>query len=455
MATVFRAARPRDELIRKYDVPGPRYTSYPTVPAWNSGFGPAEFAHQLEEAGHEDRNEPLSLYLHIPFCRKLCMYCGCNIVITRDSKRADAYLKRVSTELDLLASRLGDRRNLSQIQWGGGTPTFLTEPQIDQLWRAITTRFHVLPDAEVAIEVNPATTRNSQLTELRGLGFNRLSMGIQDFDPQVQHTINRVQSIEETSSLLQHARALGFSGINFDLIYGLPHQTPERWQRTIEAVLAMRPDRFAVYAFAYLPETLRHQRKLPVSAMPSGATKLDLLWAAHQAFSQAGYESIGMDHFALPEDELAKAQARRKLRRNFQGYTVSSAPDVIAVGVSAISDVHGAYAQNSRALPDYDRALDAHELATTRGFHLTPDDQRRRAVIESLMCNFWVDLGPDGESYFALELERLGPFQADGLVKVDGSQVQLLHWGRFFMRNVAMVFDAHLKSTSQPFSRTV
>ncbi|XXF79916.1 oxygen-independent coproporphyrinogen III oxidase [Myxococcaceae bacterium GXIMD 01537] len=447
---------PSEELMRRYDVAGPRYTSYPTAPEWRTDFGPAQLAERLEEAGAADPSAPLSLYVHLPFCRSLCWYCGCNVVVSKDVSAADRYLEHLTHEMDLVVERLGGRRNVSQVHWGGGTPTFLTEAQLERLWGALTRRFTLTPDAEVAIEVHPALTTPGQLSLLRQLGFNRVSMGLQDFDPAVQEATNRIQTLEQTRALLEHARALGFSGINFDLIYGLPHQNAERWARTLEQVLALRPDRLAVYSFAFMPDVLKHQKRMPAEAIPTGHAKLELFRSAYAAFVGAGYQPIGMDHFAVPEDELARAQARRKLGRNFQGYTVNWAADVVALGSTGISDVGGAYAQNVRALPYYYERVSAGRLATERGLRLTEDDKRRRAVISQLMCNFWVDLGEDGARAFAPELERLRAFEEDGLLVRSGSQLELTPMGRLFVRNVAMVFDAHLARAGRPrFSRTV
>jgi oxygen-independent coproporphyrinogen-3 oxidase len=446
---------PSEELMRRYDVAGPRYTSYPTAPEWKQDFGPAHLAERMEAASVESAS-PLSLYVHLPFCRSLCWYCGCNVVISKDAAAADRYLDHLALELDLAAERLGSRRTVSQIHWGGGTPTFLSEAQIERLWTELTRRFTVAPDAEVAIEVHPALTTHAQLSLLRQLGFNRVSMGLQDFDPTVQQATNRIQTPEQTRGLLEHARALGFSGVNFDLIYGLPHQNAERWARTLEQVLEMRPDRLAVYSFAFMPDVLKHQKRMPAEAIPGGRAKLDLFRAAYGAFVGAGYRPIGMDHFAVPEDELARAQERRTLGRNFQGYTVKWATDVVALGSTGISDVGGAYAQNVRALPYYYERVSRGQFATERGFHLTEDDKRRRAVITQLMCNFWVDLGEEGTRYFAPELERLRGHEEDGLVVRTGSQLELTPMGRLFVRNVAMVFDAHLARAANPrFSRTV
>jgi oxygen-independent coproporphyrinogen-3 oxidase len=447
---------PSEELMRRYDVPGPRYTSYPTVPEWRHDLGSDAFAERLEAAGRAGQAAPLSLYVHLPFCRSLCWYCGCNVVIAQDACATERYLDQLVMEMDLVGERLGFRRSLSQVHWGGGTPTFLSEAQLERLWTEITRRFTLLPDAEVAVEVHPAVTTPAQLTLLRQLGFNRVSMGLQDFNPRVQAATNRLQTPEQTRALLEHARALGFSGVNFDLIYGLPHQEPEGWAHTLSQVLQMRPDRLAVYSFAYMPEVLKHQRRMPAEAIPSGRAKLDLLRAAYGTFVGAGYRPIGMDHFAVPEDELARAQEQRMLGRNFQGYTVKWAADVVALGSTGISDVAGAYFQNVRQLPRYAANLKQGRFATERGIYLSEDDKRRRAVITQLMCNFWVDLGSDAESYFELELERLRTFEEDGLVLRTGTQLELTPLGRLFVRNVAMVFDAYLAWAERPrFSRTV
>ncbi|NMO21967.1 oxygen-independent coproporphyrinogen III oxidase [Pyxidicoccus fallax] len=447
---------PSEVLLSRYDVAGPRYTSYPTAPEWKQDFGADALSERLGVAAARDSTEPLSLYVHLPFCRSLCWYCGCNVVISKDRGAADRYIDHLVMEMDLVVERLGARRRLSQIHWGGGTPTFLSEAQIERLWTEITRRFRTLPDAEVAIEVHPALTTPGQLSLLRQLGFNRVSMGLQDFDPLVQQVTNRIQTPEQTHGLLKVARELGFTGVNFDLIYGLPHQNAERWARTLEQVLEMRPDRLAVYSFAYMPDTLKHQKRMPADAIPSGRTKLDLFRSAYAAFVEAGYRPIGMDHFAVPEDELARAQEERRLGRNFQGYTVKAASDVVALGSTGISDVGGAYAQNVRALPYYYERVSQGRLATERGIALTDDDRRRRAVITQLMCNFWTDLGEDGASHFAPELERLKPFEDDGLVVRTGTQLELTAMGRLFVRNVAMVFDAYLSRAARSrFSRTV
>ncbi len=451
---MFEFPEPSEELVRRYEVAAPRYTSYPTAPEWKHEFGSDDYAARLRQAAQSPQL-PLSVYVHLPFCKEMCTYCGCNVVITKDQTKADKYLDHVVREIELAAGLLGERRQLAQIHWGGGTPTFLDEKQIERLWKAITTHFKVLPDAEVAIEIDPVVTTRKQLELLRSLGFSRLSMGVQDFDSSVQQAVNRIQPAEDTKALLDFARTLGFSGVNFDLIYGLPHQHTESWARSLEKIIAMRPDRLAVYSFAFLPDKLTHQRRIQKEWLPTGMTKLGLFLQAYKTFVSAGYRPIGMDHFALPEDELSRAQAKRVLGRNFQGYTVKAAQDTVAFGATGISDVAGALAQSVRPLGKYYEAIEAGRFATERGIGLTEDDQRRRQVINQLMCNFWVDLGSDG--YFDRELAELQPHQKDGLVKIDGTQVELTTLGRLFVRNVAMVFDAYLRREGghKMFSRTV
>jgi oxygen-independent coproporphyrinogen III oxidase len=446
-----------EEVVHRYDVAGPRYTSYPTAPEWVEPprFGPLNYAAKLSQAGEVDA--PLSLYFHIPFCRQMCTYCGCNVIVIQNRHAADEYIGHLAMEMDLAAERLGRRRGVAQLHWGGGTPTFLGSEQIERLWSEITQRFQVLPNAEVSIEIDPVETQPEQLRVLRRLGFNRLSMGVQDFDPKVQATVRRIQTVEQTRAMLDEARSLGFSGINFDLIYGLPHQTPETWSRTIDQVISLRPDRTAVYSFAFVPDARPNQRALPAEALPRGTDKLELFRIAFDAFLDAGYRQVGMDHFALPEDELARAQVERRLTRNFQGYTVKAAGDVVAFGVTGISDVQGAYAQNLKPLRSYYAAVERGSFATVRGIELTPDDQRRRRTISDLMCHFAVDLGPDGTDYFAPELDQLRSLEADGFVRVRGPKVELTPLGHVFVRNVAMLFDSRLRQRQGAgvFSKTV
>ena len=439
-----------EATLRRYDVPAPRYTSYPTAPVWSERVGAAAYAAALERAAQRPQ-APLSLYAHIPFCKERCAFCGCNVVIARSSSTADRYLGAMIREMSTVVGHLGERRSLSQIHWGGGTPTFLGERQIELLWTAITRSFRVLPGAEVAIEIDPVVTTRSQIELLRKLGFNRISLGVQDLDPQVQVAIDRVQSAAETRAALDHAREVGFTGINFDLIYGLPLQTPETWRRTLAQILEMRPDRVAVYSFAYVPDMRPNQKRLPVVGLPGGSEKLELFRIAWEAFTGAGYQQIGMDHFAVPEDELAQAQSRRALGRNFQGYTVQTATEVVAFGSSGISDIGGIYAQNAHGLPRYESAVNSGELAVERGVLLTEDDQRRREIISQIMCNFWVQLPPG----FEPELSRLVQLEREGLVMVHGREVELTPLGRIFVRNVASVFDAYLDQQKTTFSQAV
>lgn len=439
------------ELMSRLDVAGPRYTSYPTVPVWREDFDQAAYLGALDAAS--ETAEPLSIYVHVPFCRELCTYCGCNVVVSKEPGRADRYLDRVAREIALVSARLRERRRVARVHLGGGTPTFLDEQQLARLWQALTDCFAIEPGAELAVEIDPVVTRREQLALLASFGFWRLSVGVQDFDPEVQRAVNRVQGFDETAALVADARKLGFRSVNADLIYGLPHQDVERWGRTLDRVLELGPDRMAVFSFAYVPEVRPNQRKLPAEHLPRGADKLALFRLAHDRFVDAGYDDIGLDHFARPEDELARARARGELWRDFQGYTTRRASDTVAFGVSGIGDVGGAYVQTEKGIGAYERALAEGQLPIERGLVLSEDDRRRRAVIIDLMCNGRVELDP---TYFAPELERLGRHVTDGLVTLDGATVTLTPLGHVFMRNVAMVFDAYLEKQARPtFSRTV
>lgn len=445
------------DLVDRYDVPGPRYTSYPTANTWSS-LSPDRFASKLAEAA-EQPEAPLSLYFHIPFCAERCTFCGCNVVVARDPRRADSYLVHLREEMDIVAAKLGERRSFVQLHLGGGTPTFLGRAQLERLWDAISSRFRAVDDAEVAIEIDPVVTSKDQLTQLRSFGFNRLSMGVQDFDPRVQAAVNRVQTVESTRDLVEHARKLGFSGINFDLIYGLPLQTPDSWSRTLDHVLDIAPDRTAVYSFAFVPDVRPHQRRLAVHDRPAGIQKLQLFGMAYERFCASGYVPIGMDHFAKSHDELVRASALGKLGRNFQGYTVRAAADVVAFGVSAISDVNGLYAQNAPAMARYEARVRSGRLATEKGMSLDEDDVVRRKIISEIMCNFTVDLGPAASLRFPCEIEKLRALEREGFLEMDGRRLELTPIGRIFVRNVAMVFDRYLDAPTagraRPFSRTV
>jgi oxygen-independent coproporphyrinogen-3 oxidase len=450
-------------LLVRLSRPGPRYTSFPTAPEWTAAVGAEELAAHLARANLE-AERPLSLYFHIPFCREMCAYCGCNVVISRRPERADRYLEALERELELVCARLPSRRTVSQLHLGGGTPTFLSEPQLERLWRLVTDRFRILPEAEVALEIDPVVTSPGQLTLLRSLGFNRVSMGVQDFTPEVQEYVKRIQSVELTRAIYEHARALGYRGINFDLIYGLPKQRRETFDRTLELVVGMRPDRVAVFSYAHVPWMRPHQKRFDEALLPDPVEKFRLFALAHRRFLEAGYLQIGMDHFARESDELAQARLERRLRRNFQGYTVNPAGDILAFGITGISDLAGCYAQNLKTLSHYYRSLEQGRLPVERGWILTPDDQLRRGVISEIMCNFHLDLeaacapfGIDAAATFAEELEALREPEQQGLLERRGLVLELTPLGRVLCRNVAMVFDPYLqrRAGAHTFSKTI
>jgi len=454
------------ELLQKYDRPGPRYTSYPTAVEFAETFGPAEYVARLAEA---DRNPgALSLYAHLPFCEHRCTFCGCHVVITKDQDIVAKYLGYLHREIDLLAAHLPNRRRVSQYHWGGGTPTHLTPTEMEALHRKMTDHFVIEPDAEVAIEVDPRHTSAEQIGLLRSLGFNRLSMGVQDFDREVQAAVDRNQTEAQTRTMYELGRAKGFGSINLDLIYGLPLQTLPKFARTVDTVIAMRPDRVALYSYAHVPWIRAQQKWIDPADLPSAEDKLQLFLDARDRFLAAGYVEIGMDHFALPGDELAEARSKRRLHRNFMGYTVKMGSDMVAVGVSGIGDVRGAFVQNEKKLSRYYDVLDAGVFPVERGYALDRDDMIRRETITRLMCNLWLDtraiesdFGIVFADYFAPELAQLrvadGPV-AHGFVAIEPDHIEIVGLGRFFVRNVAMIFDRYLKSRSgaKPvFSRTV
>ncbi len=454
------------DLLRRYDRPGPRYTSYPTAVEFHAGFTADDYAECLTRAA-ADPDSPLSLYLHLPFCEERCTFCGCMVIITKKREVAAKYLTYLARELEMVAAALGRRRHVVQYHWGGGTPTYLDVAQIEALHAAVARHFDIDPAGEVAIEVDPRVTTTAQLDTLSRLGFNRLSMGVQDFTPEVQAAVNRVQPVDMTRRLTDHARALGFSSINVDLIYGLPLQTRTSFAETVDEVIAMRPDRVAVYSFALVPWIRAHQKALPMADLPGPDLKIELFAEAMTRFLSAGYRQIGMDHFALPEDDLARASADGRLHRNFMGYTTRPAPNMIGVGVSAIGDVGGAFAQNVKPLAAYYTALDEGHFPVERGYALDDDDRVRRFVIAELMCNFRVrnaDLderfGVGLHRYFAREIEELadGP-AADGFVRVTPDGFEVTDSGRLFVRNVAMHFDRYLRQktagATPAFSRTI
>jgi oxygen-independent coproporphyrinogen-3 oxidase len=453
------------DLLAKYDRPGPRYTSYPTAIEFHESFTPERYLEKLTEAAGSPE-APLSLYVHLPFCRERCTFCGCNVIITQKPGVADAYLDDLEREVALVAERLGKRNRVVQYHWGGGTPTYLDLNQMRRVWRAFADRFRFEPGAEIAIEVDPRVTTRRQAELLRELGFNRISMGVQDFDSEVQEAVNRYQTFNQTRDLHLYLRELGFDSINFDFIYGLPHQSPETFRKTIELALELRPDRVACYSYAFVPWIKAHQKAIRLEDLPPREIKLELFGIAYELFTGAGYQQIGMDHFAVGSDSLAVAARERTLFRNFMGYTTHPAKDSVGFGVSAIGDLGGAFAQNTKKLNRYKDALDRALPPIERGFERSRDDEIRRDVIQSLMCNFYLDIralerthGIDFEAYFADSLKRLDEGLAThGFVVRGPESIEVTPGGRLFVRNVCMEFDAYLRGREgeKPiFSRTV
>lgn len=453
---------PSPALIDRYNRPGPRYTSYPAATEWARTFGPADLDAALARA--DRRPEPLSLYVHLPFCVEMCRFCGCNVIATRDRSRADAYLDVLEREAQLWADRLPTRRTVSQLHLGGGTPTFLSPEQLRRLYELLTRHFTLLPGAELALEVDPAVTTKEHLETLGGMGFNRLSLGVQDLDPQVQQAINRIQTEEETRASIEQARAAGFRSVNVDLMYGLPHQTPESTRHTFERVLSMRPDRLALFGYAHVPWMKPNQRLLPQAYLPGAMARVELFVSAARTLEAAGYRQIGLDHFAHENDALARAQADGTLSRNFQGYCVSAAPDTVAMGVSAISDVGGAFAQSIHKLGDWEKAIDEGRLPLERGLVRNDDDELRGAAIRTVMCLLRLDVaelrrefGAPADALWTEVRPALEPLSDDGIVELRDGGLRVTELGKLFLRNVAMPFDSYLpaKAGRQAFSKTV
>lgn len=451
------------ELLARHDRPGPRYTSYPTAPEWSEAFTQTGYREALARAA-SSTGEPLSVYVHLPFCHERCLFCGCNVVISKRQDVSENYLEYLYREIAMGAEALGGARPVKQIHWGGGTPTFLTVVQLETLYGVIARHFDIAPGAEIAIEVDPCVTTRPQLECLRARGFNRISLGVQDLDPKVQAAVRRNQTVEETQRLVAWSRELAFGGVNMDLIYGLPEQREDTWRNTIDKVIEMRPDRLAVYSYAHIPSRIKHQRRLEGLPRPEGAEKYGLFAIARRMFLEAGYRAIGFDHFALPSDELAIAMDAGRLHRNFMGYTVTPGCDQVGFGVSAIGEVGGAYAQNEKRPVMYYKALDEGRFPTLLGIHLTEDDEIRRWVIRQLMCNFHLGFaalregwGVTYDQYFAEEEAALAPYYEEGFLTREDDGLRIQPLGRVFIRNVCMVFDAYLKKPGgyTAFSRTV
>ncbi len=442
------------DLIRRYNQPGPRYTSYPTAPHFAEDYGPAAFAEDLAAGTPGD---PLSLYLHLPFCRSLCYYCGCHMTVTHDPARIETYLEALKQEIDLLASYVNTDRPVVQVHWGGGTPTYLSAEQIHDLGTCLQERFRIEPGAEVSLEADPRGLTEDRVEAAAAVGFNRMSIGVQDVNRKVQEAINRVQPTERVEQAVKWARRHGFEGINIDLVYGLPHQTPERFARTIDTTRRLGPDRIALYSYAHVPSIKKHQRVIDEDALPGPEQKLHLFKQGLERLTgPGGYRFIGMDHFARPDDPLAIAQDNGTLHRNFQGYSTRAGAEVVALGVSGISQFDGAYAQNVKPLPVYYERIENGRLGTYRGFRLTDDDRLRRHVIMQLMCNFHLDkaavedrFGIDFDHTFSDALRALQPMEADGLVSLLPDVIDVRPPGRLLIRNVAMCFDAYWQSEAE------
>lgn len=438
------------DLIRRYDQSGPRYTSYPTAVEFHDGFGPAEYRAACARGNQAGR--PLSLYFHIPFCDTVCFYCACNKVATKDRSLAQPYLDRVYRELEMQSALFDRGRRVEQLHWGGGTPTFISQDQMRELMDQ-TRRWFDLADDEVgeySIEIDPREADAQSVALLRRLGFNRMSLGVQDFEPQVQQAVNRIQTEAETLAVLEAARAEGFRSISIDLIYGLPFQSVAGFTRTLDKVLAFSPDRLSVFNYAHLPQRFKPQRRIDAAQLPPPQTKLDILQATGERLAAAGYVYIGMDHFAKPDDELARAQREGTLYRNFQGYSTHADCDLIGLGVTSIGKVDNSYAQNRRELAEYYADIDAGRLPVFRGIELSRDDEIRRDTITKLICNFsltYADVaarwGIDFGAYFAADLARVKPMEADGLLEMDAQGIRVLPRGRLLIRNICMAFDAY------------
>ena len=439
-------------LIRKYDVSGPRYTSYPTADRFVEAFGEATFRHWLASRNIGGITQPLSLYVHVPFCSNICFYCGCNKIVTRDRSKAVQYVGYLEREIGLTAGLLDGDRHVIQMHWGGGTPTFLGRDEMRTLWNALNTHFERTDDCECSIEIDPREAEPGTMAFLAELGFNRVSVGVQDFDPAVQEAVHRIQPEEVTRRVIDEARAAGFRSVNLDLIYGLPRQTLDSFNATLDKVLALEPDRIALYSYAHLPARFAPQRRIAESELPSAETKLQILTLAIGRLTGAGYLYIGMDHFARPEDDLAVAQRQGRLHRNFQGYSTRPECDLLAFGNSAISRVGPTYSQNVRELKGYYAALDLARLPVGTGLVLSKDDLVRRAVIQVLLCQFRLSIESievaylvEFHSYFSRELEDLKPLEDDGLVEIQPVWIVVTPKGRLLVRMICMVFDRYLR----------
>ncbi len=453
------------DLIRRYDKSGPRYTSYPTAVQFHGGFGEAQYRSWAERTNQKQPRGPLSLYFHIPFCDTVCFYCACNKVATKDRSKAAPYLERLYKEIAIQGAMFARDRPVDQLHWGGGTPTFISHEQMRDLMRVTGEHFKLRDndEGEYSIEIDPREADEQTIALLREVGFNRLSMGVQDFDARVQSAVNRIQSEEQTFLVLNEARRQGFKSVSLDLIYGLPFQSVERFSDTLEKVIAVSPDRLSVFNYAHLPEMFKPQRRINEADLPSPAEKLRILQHTIERLTAAGYVYIGMDHFAKPDDELAVAQREGTLYRNFQGYSTHADCDLVGMGITSIGMVGDTYSQNVRTLDEYYAHLDEDRLPIFRGIELSRDDVLRRAVITQLICNFTLryaavekDYGIDFSAYFGPELDELATMEKDGLLRVGDAGVDVLPAGRLLIRNICMVFDRYLREQrGQRYSKVI
>ncbi|AUH49900.1 oxygen-independent coproporphyrinogen III oxidase [Chromobacterium sp. ATCC 53434] len=452
------------ELIERLEGSGPRYTSYPTADRFTPGFSADNYQHSLRQRRIGANRKPLSLYAHIPFCNTICYYCGCNKIITKNKSLADRYLDYLEREIRLTAEALGCREKVIQLHFGGGTPTFLSDVQLERLMGMLQDNFTFLSDGEYSIEIDPRKVKRETMFKLAEYGFNRISVGVQDFNPEVQRAVNRIQSEAETRAVIEAGREAGMKSVSLDLIYGLPLQSRDSMRQTLDAAIALDPDRLALYNYAHLPSVFMPQRRIVEAELPSSAVKLDILQDAVRTLTDAGYVFIGMDHFAKPDDELAVALRQGRLQRNFQGYSTHADCDMLGFGVSAIGKVGSCYSQNDKTLDDYYAALDQGRLPVARGLELDNDDVLRRTVIQGLMCRFSLSVeaieevhGINFAQYFAAEMPQIRDFQQQGLLSFDGDFLMVEPKGRFLIRNIAMIFDRHLRErqTQARYSRTI
>ncbi|NOX08018.1 MAG: oxygen-independent coproporphyrinogen III oxidase [Gammaproteobacteria bacterium] len=453
------------ELIKRYDVSGPRYTSYPTAVQFHEGFGTQQYREiALASNNAEEGVTPLSLYFHLPFCDTVCFFCGCNKVVTKDRNRAAPYLERLHREIEMQAQLFDNNRPVNQLHWGGGTPTFISHDQMIELMRVTGEHFQLLDndEGEYSLEVDPREIRTETIACLRSIGFNRISMGVQDFDPAVQKAVNRIQSEKETEAVIVTAREEGFKSVSMDLMYGLPMQTVQTFSQTLERVIDLSPDRLSVFNYAHLPELFKPQRRINEVDLPVPGEKLEILQLTIERLLAAGYVYIGMDHFARPDDEMAIAQREGTLYRNFQGYSTHADCDMVSMGVTAISKVGSSYSQNQRVMDQYIADIDADQLAIFRGVELDSDDLLRREVINQLICHFELDIKVIEQQYqivfaqyFATALKALVDMERDGLLQLSETRIVVQPAGRLLIRNICMVFDRYMENSGKRFSKVI